>query len=136
MMTFSELKSKYIQAITKQPSSSDEEAVCVLWQNEWVRILTVRDSDSSEKWRIEVEVSLPSKLISTTSPQPSTDTHSGEEVKRIVQCLMKHLEYLLRLNDEGLTLGVMTRDGLWTAYLEIDDPPQDSLFKALIPPAL
>ncbi|MHA1964189.1 MAG: hypothetical protein ACXACG_05640 [Candidatus Thorarchaeota archaeon] len=136
MKTFSELKSKYVQAITKQFSSSDEEAVCVLWQNEWVRILTVRDSDSSEKWRIEVEVSLPSELISTTSPQPSTDTHSGEEVKRFVQCLMKHLEYLLRLNDEGLTLGVMTRDGLWTAYLEIDDPPQDRLFKALIPPSV
>lgn len=136
MMTFSELKSKYIQAMTKQPSSEDEEYVCVLWQNDWVRILTVRDSDTPDKWRIEVEVSLPSKLISATAQQPPTDNHTGEEAKRFVQDLIKHLEYLLRLDDEGLTLGVMSRDGLWTAYLEIDELPQDGLFEALIPPSL
>lgn len=133
-MTFSELKSKCEQAMTGPLLSESEESVSVLCQNDWVRILTVRDSDTLDKWRIEVEVSLPSELMSITSQQPPTDNHSGEEVKRFVQDLIKHLEYLLRLDDEGLTLGVMSRDGLWTAYLEIDDPPPDSLFRALIPP--
>ncbi|MGY5856243.1 MAG: hypothetical protein RTS72_06555 [Candidatus Thorarchaeota archaeon] len=136
MTTLSELKSKYRQALTKPPSSEDEESVCILWQNDWVRILTVRNFDAPEKWRIEVEVSLPSELMLATSQQSHTNTHAGEEAKRFVQNLIKHLEYLLRLDNEGLILGLMSRDGLWTAYLEIDDPPPDSLFKALIPPSV
>ena len=136
MMTFSELKSKYMQALTKTPSSEDEESVFILWQNDWVRILAVRNIDAPEKWRIEVEVSLPSELMSATSQQPPPNNHASEETKRFVQDLIKHLEYLLRLDDEGFILGVMSRDGLWTAYLEIDDSPPDSLFKALIPPSV
>ena len=136
MVTSSELKSKYIQALTKPPSSEDEESVCVLWQNDWVRILAVRNFELSEKWRIEVEVSLPSELMSAASQQPPINNHTGEETKRFVRDLIKHLEYLLCLDDEGLILGVMSRDGLWTAYLEIDDSPPDSLFKALIPPSV
>lgn len=126
MMTFSELKSKCEQAMAGPLPSESEESVSVLCQNDWVRILTVRDSDTLDKWRIEVEVSLPSQ----------TDPESGKDVAKFVQNLIRHLEYLLRLDDEGLTLGVMFRDGLWTAYLEIDDLPQDRLFEALIPPSL
>jgi len=126
MMSFSELKAKFLQALVKQPISEDEESVCVLLQNDWVRILTVRDTDTIENWRIEVEVSLPLQ----------TDPESGIDVKNFVQSLIMHLEYLLRLNDEGLTLDVMSRDSLWTAYLEIEDLPTDSLFKALIPPSV
>ena len=125
MLTFSELKSKCKQAIAKQPPFEDEESISVLYQNDWVRILTVHDADTIENWRIEVEVSLPSQ----------TDPESGIDVKNFVQSLIKHLEYLLRLDNEGLTLGVMSRDGLWTAYLEIENLPPDSLFKALIPPS-
>lgn len=124
MLTFSELKSKCKEAIAKQPSIEDEESISVLWQNDWVRILTVRDSDISEKWRIEVEVSLPSQ----NEPQ------SGEDIKKFIQNLIKHLEYLLRLDNEGLTLSVISRDSLWIAYVEIEDLPPDNLFKALIPP--
>ena len=125
MVTLSELKSKYMQALTKPPSSEDEESVCVLWLNDWVRILAARNSDVPEKWRIEVEVSLPSQK----------DPKSGKDAKNYLQNLIRHLEYLLRLDEQGLTLGVMSRDGLWTAYLEIVDLPPDTLFEALIPPS-
>ena len=57
-------------------------------------------------------------------------------MKNFLQNLIKHLEYLLRLDEEGLTLGVMSRDGLWTAYLDIDVLPQDDMFKTLIPPTV
>ncbi len=126
MLTFSELKSTCEQAMIKQNAIKDEESISVLCQNDWVRILLVCDSDTNEKWRIEVEVSLPSQK----------DPGSENEVKNDIQSLIKHLEYLLRLDEEGLTLDEMSRDGLWTAYLEIDDPPPESLFKALIPPSL
>lgn len=126
MPTASELKSKCEKAMTRPILDESEESVSVLSQNDWVRILTVCDSDTSEKWRIEVEVSLPSQK----------DPQSGRDVKNFLQNLIKHLEYLLRLDEEGLTLGVMSRDGLWTAYLDIDVLPQDDMFKTLIPPTV
>ena len=126
MLTLSELKSKCEQAMTGPPPEENEESVTVLCQNDWVRILTVRDSDTLDRWRIEVEVSLPSQINSE---------YEGN-VKRFIQSFIRYLEYLLRLDNEGLTLSVMSRDGLWTAYLEIEDLPSDSLFKVLIPPSL
>ncbi len=126
MPTYSELKSNCEHAMTQPMPTESEESVSVLSQNDWVRILTVCDADTSGKWRIEVEVSLPSLK----------DPQSGKDVKNFIRNLIMHLEYLLRLDDEGLTLGVMSRDGLWTAYLEIDDLPPDKLFMALIPPPL
>ena len=124
MLTFSELKSKCKQAMSTPPTDEDEESISILCQNDWVRILTVHDYDPADKWRIEVEVSLPMH----------TDSESGNGVKNFIQSLIKHLEYLLRLDNEGLTLGVISRDGLWTAYLDIDDLPDDRIFKVLIPP--
>lgn len=123
-MNYSELKSRCRDAMTCSASEENEEMSSVLCQNDWVRILTVRDSDTIGLWRIEVEVSLPFQK----------DPVSGKNVKHFVQDLITHLEYLLRLDNEGLTLGVLSRDGLWTASLEIDDLPEDNLFKALIPP--
>jgi hypothetical protein len=126
MLTFSELKSKCQQAMTEPPPDESEESATVLCQNDWVRILTVRDSETLTMWRIEVEVSLPSQI----------ESESGKDAKNFLQNLIRHLEYLLQLDDEGLTLGVMSRDGLWTASLEIEEFPSDSLFRALIPPSL
>jgi len=126
MMTISELKSKCEQAMSKQIASDDEESISVLCQNDWVRILVVRDQETPEKSRIEVEVSLPSQK----------DPDSEDEVKQFIRNHIKHLEYLLHLNSQGLTLGVMSRDSLWTAYLELDALPHDSLFQGLIPPSV
>jgi hypothetical protein len=126
MLTFSELKSKCEQIMTGPPPDGNEESVTVLCQNDWVRILTVRDPDTSDMWRIEVEVSLPSHI----------DPKSDKDVRNFIQHLTKHLEYLLRLDAEGLTLGVMSRDGLWTAHLEVENLPSDGLFKTLVPPSV
>ena len=109
----------------KQPANEDEESISVLWQNDWVRILTVYDSSTSDLWRIEVEVSLP----------VDKDPESGKDVENFIQHLIRYLEYLLSLADEGLALSVMSRDSLWTASLELKDMPQDKVFKALIPPS-
>ena len=126
MTTYSDLKSKCKCALTGPIPKDSEESISVLCQNEWVRILAVYDSETFEQWRIEVEVSLPSQK----NPQ------SGKDVREFVQNLIKHLNYLLSLDNEGLTLGVMSRDGLWTAYIDFETLPEDRLFKALIPPTV
>ena len=126
MLTYSELRSRCKKAMATPPIGDTEESVSVLCQNDWVRILAVHDPDFSEPWRIEVEVSLPSHL----------DSESENDVKVFVKNLIKHLEYLLRLDEEGLILDVMFRDGLWTASIQFDALPDDEVFKCLIPPSV
>ena len=126
MLTYSELKSRCQKAMATPPIDDMEESVSVLCQNDWVRILVVRDKGIPEHLRIEVEVSLPSH----------SDPESGEGVKVFVKNLIEHLEYILRLDEEGLTLDAMFRDGLWTACMEFDTLPDDQLFKSLIPPSV
>ena len=123
MVSLLELKSRWQEALTSGLESEDEECMSILCENDWVRILAIVDPEAPR--RIEVEVSLPSQQ----------DPQSGEDVSKFVQDLIKHLEYLLRLYKEGMTLSVMTRDGLWTAFLDMEKVPQDSLFNALIPPS-
>jgi hypothetical protein len=123
--TFTELKSKCTEAMTTSPLKETEESVSVLYQNDWVRILAVRNSDTLGNWRIEVEVSLPTH----------TEPESEKEMRNFILSYIRHLEYLLGLNEEGLALDVAPRDCLWTASIDIEDFPQDSLFKALIPPS-
>jgi len=118
------------------PETEEEEFISILFENDWVRILAVRDTGAPEQRRIEVEVSLPPESISIPPSHTSPDDLTGPEVRSFVQNLIKHLEYLLRLADTGLTLGVMTREGIYTAYLDLRDDPSDTMFDILLPPAL
>jgi len=122
MTTHIELKSRWQEALELRHESNEEEYTSVLSENDWVRILAIMDSESGG--RIEVEVSLPSQ----------ENPESGEDVKDFIQNLIKHLEYLLRLEEMGMTLGVMSRDGLWTAFLEMDDFSKNDIFSVLVPP--
>ncbi len=126
-----ELKSRWKQLVNRTLKSEDEECISILYENDWVRILGVRNTDHSEEKRIEVEVSLP--LGSISAPP---DDITGLEVRSFVQNLIKHLEYLLSLADSGFTLGIMTREGIYTAYLEFENSPSDTMFDVLLPPTL
>jgi len=117
--------------VNRTLKSEDEECISILYENDWVRILGVRNTDHSEEKRIEVEVSLP--LGSISAPP---DDITGLEVRSFVQNLIKHLEYLLSLADSGFTLGIMTREGIYTAYLEFENSPSDTMFDVLLPPTL
>jgi hypothetical protein len=117
-----ELKSRWQEALKSSYMSKEEEYTSIMCENDWVRILATHSSENGG--RIEVEVSLPSQK----------DPQSGKDVKDFIQNLIKHLEYLLRLDEKGMTLGVMSRDGLWTAFLDIENLSQNDLFSVLVPP--
>ncbi len=127
MITRMELKTKWKQLIDEN-LDEEEEAVSVLCENDWVRIFAIKKKDMPEEKRIEVEISLPPESILTP------DDLAGLELRNFVQIIITHLEYLLRLADAGLTLGVMTREGVYTACLELEDGPSDTLFDILLPP--
>ncbi|MHA2025584.1 MAG: hypothetical protein ACW98U_06745 [Candidatus Thorarchaeota archaeon] len=128
MITRKELKTKWKQLIDEP--LDEEESVSVLYENNWVRIFVIKTTEMPKKTRIEVEVSLPQEAILTP------EDLAGSELRNFVQSLIRHLEYLLRLADEGLTLGVMTREGIYTACLEVKDTPSDILLDILLPPKL
>jgi hypothetical protein len=136
MITRLELKTRWKQVLDETLESEEEESVSVLCENDWVRILAVMNTEIPEEKRIEVEVSLPPESIVISSSHTSPDDLSGLELRNFVQSLIKHLEYLLRLADAGLTLGVMTREGVYTACLELEESPSDTMFDILLPPTL
>ncbi len=126
-----ELKTRWNQLSNRTLKSEDEECISILYENDWVRILGVRNTDNPEEKRIEVEVSLPLGSVSTP-----LDDITGIEVESFIQNLIKHLEYLLSLADSGFTLDVMTREGIYTAHLELENSPSDTMFDVLLPPTL
>ncbi|MFW9808723.1 MAG: hypothetical protein ACFFE6_04990 [Candidatus Thorarchaeota archaeon] len=131
MISRLELKMRWQEAFSGPLDTEEEEDVSVLCETEWIRILAVRNNETPEVRRIEVEVSLP--------PQSNVGTPDdivGGDVRIFVQNLIRHLEYLLQLDEAGLTLGVLPRDGIYTAYLELENIPPDSMFDALLPPKL
>ncbi|MFW9925205.1 MAG: hypothetical protein ACFFDM_00405 [Candidatus Thorarchaeota archaeon] len=131
MLSGLDLKKRWQQAFYRPLDTEEEEYVSVLCESEWVRILAVRSTDSPNVRRIEVEVALPPQSIANVP-----DDIVGPEVRNFVQNLIKHMEYLLRLDEAGLTLGVMTRDGIYTACLDLVNDPPDSMFDTLLPPQL
>ncbi|MHA1942801.1 MAG: hypothetical protein ACW96M_00210 [Candidatus Thorarchaeota archaeon] len=131
MTTRLDLKTKWQQVLKVTPKHEEDEFIATLCENQWVRILAVRNADTTKDMRIEVEVSLPLETISI-----SPDDLTGPEVRSFVQNLIRHLEYLLRLDDAGLTLGVMARESIYTAYLEFDNNPPDTMFDILLPPSI
>lgn len=133
MITRLELKTRWQQMSTGTPETEEEESVSILCENDWVRILAVRNTDTPEQKRIEVEVCLPPESISPSHTSP--DDFTELEVTKFVQNLIKHLEYLLHLADAGFTLGIMTRDGIYTARLDLRNDPSDTIFDILLPPA-
>jgi hypothetical protein len=122
MINQTELKFRWREALKSSINMNEEEHTSTLCENDWVRILAILNPESGA--RIEVEVSLPSQ----------DDPQSSKDVKDFIQNLIKHLDYLLRLEEHGMVLGVMSRDGLWTAFLDMENLSKNDLFNVLVPP--
>ncbi|MFX1481983.1 MAG: hypothetical protein ACFFCP_02220 [Promethearchaeota archaeon] len=131
MITRSELRDRWQNVSYPAPEPGEEESVSVLYENDWVRILAIRTITPPEEKRIEVEVSIPPNSVSFQSVDPA-----NHEIRRFIQNLIRHLEYLLNLADAGLKLALMTREGIYTAYLEIKNSLSDNVLDSLLPPKI
>jgi len=131
MLTPTKLLQQYRRAMKKPIKSDADESVSILYSTDWVKIMVVRDQQSPEICFIEVEISLPPCTI-----DPSVDTeslHNGT-ARRFIEGTISHLGYLLRLEEAGFVIGIVSAEGIWSASLAVQEHPDERLFEALIPP--
>jgi hypothetical protein len=133
MMQASELKNKYRELVSAPVTiteyNEDGESVSLLFENEWVRILVIRQNDVSDI-TIEVESSLPQKC----GTSPSSSKSSKKETKQILLGALNHLQYLQELGEIGFDLEVISQDCLWTASQIFTKEIDLSVFEKLCPP--
>ena len=119
-----DLKAKYNEAVSKQDEKIDSDNVTTLiHRTPWVRILLDRDSEENKVRSIEVEISLPETI--------ETDKSDSSE---IIDRLSEHLQYLQHLMEYGFELSVIGTGCIYCASKEIQDIPEDNVFRALLPP--
>jgi hypothetical protein len=128
-----ELVKKYEEAVESSPKKTDlndaSEAITTLHQDDWLRILLIRQIDTPELVTIEVESSLPLKA----QGHPSLSSASNE-TREMLEGMIHTLKYLLNLESEGFSLDVIGQDCMWTAYREFSLPVNLAVFDIISPP--
>ncbi|MFW9963882.1 MAG: hypothetical protein ACFFCX_09985 [Candidatus Sifarchaeia archaeon] len=112
------LKDKYLKA-----TSSSSEGTILIHKTPWVRILIDRDSQDTDVYSIEVELSLPESV--TMDESAAAD---------IIDQLSKHLEYIKKLREFGFELSIIGSGCIYCASKVIQKTPEDNLFSVLLPP--
>lgn len=136
MLSPSEMNQRYQEIVHAPISSVDSEcgeSISNLCNTDWIQILVVRNLDSPNICNIEIEISMPTCVVepSLTLPQPLR-----EKARTHIENTINHLKYLLNLESVGMTLGVLSAEGIWSAVLEMKDSPDDTLFEKISPPVV
>lgn len=114
------------------PSNCESgECLSILFNSEWVTILVTRSPEMDGFCFIEVEVSFP---VCAIEPTPSSSSAKQKEARVFTCALIAHLNYLLRLQDYGFTLGIISTEGIWSAVIEIEKALEVPFFETIIPP--
>jgi hypothetical protein len=131
MMTPTELLQQY-QRIVAEPINRDlEESVTILCKTDWVKIMIIRDAQLPETCYLEVEISLPPCVIELAANNEDAQTGLA---RKFIEDTISHLEYLIKLEEAGLILGILSAEGIWSASLVIRECPDEKIFEVLIPP--
>jgi hypothetical protein len=132
MITSTDLVQEYQRIVTEPIKGDVEESVALLHRTDWVKIMIVRNLQTPEICSIEVELSLPPCII-----EPSINDTDAHDIiaHKFIEDTISHLEYLLKLGDAGLTLGILSEEGIWCASLEVQTCPDESFFETLMPPS-
>ena len=134
MYQASDLLQRY-HSLVSDPIDSETcvsgECVSILLETPWVKILVVRYQMAPKIYMIEIEVSLPHCNIEPTYPATTADQ---DEARNFIDSNLAHLKYLLRLQEAGFSLGILSAEGIWSAVLKIKGDPSLELFNTLLPP--
>jgi hypothetical protein len=130
----SDLLQRY-RNLVSNPVTSDTyvsgEYVSKLFETPWIKIMVVRYRMAPEICMIEIEVSLPHCTIEPAYPAKTADQ---DEARHFIASNLAHLNYLLRLQEAGFSLGILSAEGIWSAILKTNGEPSLKLFKSLLPP--
>ncbi|MHA1903390.1 MAG: hypothetical protein ACXADL_05305 [Candidatus Thorarchaeota archaeon] len=115
------------QSFQELPVNEDGEAIMVLSETEWVRVLLIRNNESPDICSIEVESSLPVRAVL----ERADNYPPGTAIKDAII----HLQYIRDLQDFGFKLDLVGEESLWTAVQTFSGPPPRTLFERLVPPS-
>ena len=132
----SELLQRYHE-ILSEPVVSDAcisgECVSMLHETSWVRMMIIRYQVAPNICSIEIEFSLPNRVIEIAFPSTAA---AQEQAHEYIENTVYHLKYLLRLQEAGFSLGILSPEGIWSAVLKIKGNPDVKLFEDILPPEL
>ncbi|MFW9954430.1 MAG: hypothetical protein ACFFD3_07740 [Candidatus Thorarchaeota archaeon] len=127
------LKQKFHEITSKLPTSEDlndvDEVISTLYQDDWLRILVIRQVENPSLVTIEVESSLP--VMAHGNP-PRNDANPNATA--LLNGMIRTLEYLLNLQRNHFSLDIIGQDCMWTAYREFEGQPDEDIFRILTPP--
>jgi len=105
--------------------NEDDQALNILYENAWVRILLLRHKNKAEKPIIEVELSIPNECPDDNYSNPY----------ELLLTTLENLNFIKTLCDNGFSLQLVDRDWLWSASIEISESQVDRQFiESLLPP--
>lgn len=132
-----DLPTKYREIIRQQkdaaPHHDNSESVSLLFKTDWVRILVVQSADNTDVVSIEIEMSMFDSSLSPSSSSPLPKPEKNAST--ILEQLIEHIHYLLRLESLGFTLELVSTGCLLLAYRDFSEDPSDETFKLLLPPS-
>jgi len=106
-----------------------QESVCLLHQDDWVRILLIRQLENPDHLTIEIESSLPLRAHGEPSIKDGTMM-----ARNLLLGMIRTLQYLLNLEKVGFNLDIIGQDCMWTAYKDFSTHPDVAIFDAITPP--
>jgi len=123
--------SRFREVANSPIPSSDEmgssQRISVVLRTDWVEILLVRTSIDPHHLSVEVEISTPN-----TSPLDE----QALATRKLPLDMIVHMEYLLKLLDEGFSLTVIGEEGLWLASKDFPGTPSYQILEILDPPTI
>ncbi|MFW9833795.1 MAG: hypothetical protein ACFFEK_07360 [Candidatus Thorarchaeota archaeon] len=110
------------------PEISDtlgEEITRILLQTRFLRVLMTRRRSEPDIISVDVELSFPFWMDSESHidySEQEVNSHQSE-LHEFLVAMIHHLEYLLRLRDDGFLLGLIGQGCVWTASKEYQTIP-------------
>ncbi|MGY5872843.1 MAG: hypothetical protein RTV72_11400 [Candidatus Thorarchaeota archaeon] len=124
------------QELNQVRENADSEAVFILYKTDWVRIIVVRQLDSSLPVAIDVEVSPPFHSSSSNVNSISHIKKTTTESKLLLESMIEHIKYILALETSGFSVDLVGDGCLMIAYSEFQDIPDAEIFQLLLPPSV
>ena len=119
-----------------EPHSSETGRIVLLHDGESVRIYLTREIDSWENITLEIEIFMgvnPNPIATPSESTPNYVAESSISRDQLIESISL-LEYLIRLEESGFKLEIVSDGCIWTARLLMKDIPGSRLFGIIVPP--
>ncbi len=98
--------------------NADGVSLTELYRDNWIRILIVREEETTECFSLEIEFSTPSIELDS---------------KTLLSQAIAYLKYMQNLETIGFSLELVDQDWLWSAHRQFSKMPDQDFFEILIP---